>query len=180
MGKSIDQILNDLNVSPEADNGLVKVAGASAGTLEDFYNQTYGAGGEEHYADNTEKVAFDKEAEAAYMEHMGEIAGEHFNDMLTAELFKYAMDNSPEAKATGDKSDPAGDGVLLPVNNPTDADQAVPTNDPQYYSLESAALQKARLEKMLEDPASEVDGSSLSQVDHSDEGLAQPTSQATA
>lgn len=175
MGKTIDDILNTLNVPA----GQEKTASAAApagvekkASLSDLYNERFASAPAAAPATTEKTAEMSKEAENAYMEKVGEIAGAAFTNELTFALMKVAADSeSPEAAATGDK---AGNPQLA-VNRPADADKKLDTT-PEHYDIKSLAMSKAELERKLEDPA-KLEAPVLRQVDT---GMETPTSQKQA
>lgn len=182
-------------------DGQTKVASQTRGDenmdLQDFYDMHFGA--------PTEKVAssqksapaakagndegLSKEASAA-LEKAGSIAGAAFSNALENRLMDFVIktamdDNQPDSKATQDAQAGAGvvpsgnvvnDGVALPVNRPSDADQAIDTS-PEYYDLLDAAIEKKKLEAAIaEGKAGDLSHKTVSVAS----GLETPSSQADA
>lgn len=182
MGKTINELLETLNV-PTGTEKTASATGAAPApammkqaSLQEVYSQTFGAAPSEGFVgggDVEKQAAIQKEAEAAHMEKVGEIAGEAFAQELTLSLMKVAAADSPSPDAAASK-DTAGN-PKLPVNRPADADKKIDLT-PDQYDIASLAMSKAEIERKLEDPA-KIEGPVLRNVDT---GLATPTSQKTA
>jgi len=153
------------------DNQQEKVASGGNMNLHDFYEIHFGEGAEKvasaEVHPETEQAYYeegsDLEKTAAAEEALGEYARHHFDQGLSGRLMSYAIKLAedgaldPDSKAT--QSAQAGTG-LIPSGNVVDnsvhveanvqheADKAIDTS-PELYSLEGAAVEKARIVKAI-------------------------------
>jgi len=176
-------------LEPSVKTASQQMGGNLNMNLQEFYDTHFTVSEKTASAVGTKQNSEELSKEAsAQLESIGEKAGisfsEGLNDRLLQFTIKVAMDGLPDSEAT--KAIQAGAGVIpgaqvanpqLDVNKGDADDMGMVTNDPEYYSLLSKAVAKAKIKA---DIASGNPSETSYQVSQANSGLATGGSQKDA